>query len=448
MGCDSYKTKKQKLTEHLKSVLGQSGSVGLIKDTSNLFRNRNQTNKLGIDLREFNQVISIDVERKVAVVEGLVTYEQLVDATLEHNLLPTVVPELKTITIGGAFTGVGIESSSFKYGLVHETIISAEILLSNGEVVFCDKDNNSDLFYCFPNSYGTLGYALQVSVGLINIKPYIQLTNETFSNKTDFCEAIEGYALNKPKHIDYLDGVIFNESEMVITKARFVDNAPKLSNYRYMKIFYKSLLKKKTDYLTIKDYIWRWDTDWFWCSRFFGMQNPILRLILGKWILNSKSFWKIRKLVNTNPWLSRIIEKLTGPQESVIQDVEIPINNSGKFIDFFFKHIPIRPIWVCPVKPLSSDQYFPLYTLDSNKLYLNFGFWQGVPSKQPDGFYNRKIEKCVQDLDGHKSLYSNSYYSKAKFWSIFDKHTYQTIKSKYDPNNQFSDLYTKCVLKK
>ena len=33
----------------------------------------------------------------------------------------------------------------------------------------------------------------------------------------------------------------------------------------------------REDFLTIKDYIWRWDTDWFWCSRPFGVQNSKLR---------------------------------------------------------------------------------------------------------------------------------------------------------------------------
>ena len=29
--------------------------------------------------------------------------------------------------------------------------------------------------------------------------------------------------------------------------------------------------------LTAEDYIWRWDTDWFWCSRALGVQHPVVR---------------------------------------------------------------------------------------------------------------------------------------------------------------------------
>ncbi len=70
-----------------------------------------------------------------ADVEGMTTYEAFVDETLRHGLLPTVVPQLKTITVGGAVSGVGIESSSFRYGLVHETVEEMEILTGNGRIV-------------------------------------------------------------------------------------------------------------------------------------------------------------------------------------------------------------------------------------------------------------------------------------------------------------------------
>ncbi len=35
--------------------------------------------------------------------------------------------------------------------------------------------------------------------------------------------------------------------------------------------------RDKEDFLTIRDYLWRWDTDWFWCSRAFGVQKPLIR---------------------------------------------------------------------------------------------------------------------------------------------------------------------------
>ena len=49
--------------------------------------------------------------------------------------MPAVVPQLKTITLGGAVAGVGIESSSHRHGLVHDTMLELDVLLGDGRVV-------------------------------------------------------------------------------------------------------------------------------------------------------------------------------------------------------------------------------------------------------------------------------------------------------------------------
>ena len=73
---------------------------------------------------------------------------------------------------------MGIESSSFKYGLVHETVKEMEILLSDGRIVVCTPDNEyKDLFFGFPNSYGTLGYVLKLKVQVVPVKKYVSLTH-------------------------------------------------------------------------------------------------------------------------------------------------------------------------------------------------------------------------------------------------------------------------------
>lgn len=60
-----------------------------------------------------------------------------------------------------------------------------------------------------------------------------------------------------------------------------------------MDIFYRSIQERETDRLTISDYLWRWDTDWFWCSRAFGAQNPKVRLVAEKRLLRSSFYWKL-----------------------------------------------------------------------------------------------------------------------------------------------------------
>src|SRR5262252_3248560 len=93
--------------------------VRLAKSTTNLFRGR-VGGAHGLDVSGLDHVLTVDPGARTAEVLGMTTYERLVDATLPHGLMPLVVPQLRTITLGGAASGLGIESTSFHAGLPHE----------------------------------------------------------------------------------------------------------------------------------------------------------------------------------------------------------------------------------------------------------------------------------------------------------------------------------------
>jgi len=432
----AHAKRRDKLIRELRDGTG-GHVIGLNKSTSNLFRPRTETAKRRIDVSEFDHVLSVDPHSLTAEVEGMTTYEELVDAALGHNLLPTVVPELKTITIGGAVSGLGIESSSFKYGLVHETVEELEVLLGDGNVVKCSPAGNSDLYYGFPNSYGTLGYVLKLKVRLIPIKKYVRLVHRGFSDIGRLFAELASTC--SERHFDYVDGVVFSRGEAYIVTGEFTDSAPYTSDYTYTGIYYRSIRQREIDYLTTKDYIWRWDTDWFWCSKVFHMQNPLVRVVLGKGLLNSRTYQRIMRLSRKLPLKSKT--------ESVIQDVDIPIEHAPEFLDFLLREIGILPIWLCPFKTYDPNALYTLCPVDPHKLYVNFGFWEMLPSAGADGFYNRKIERMALHLHGVKGLYSTSYYDQETFWNIYDRPGYLALKKKYDPNGRFRDLYEKTVLK-
>src|SRR5262249_41753495 len=147
------------------AALPPDAPVRLAKHTSNLFRFRDTKATAGLDVSAFGHVLSVDPVARTARVGGMTTYEDLCDATLPHQLMPMVVPQLKTITLGGAVTGLGIESTSLRNGMPHESVTEMEILTGDGRVVVATSDNeHADLFRGFPNSYGTLGYSLSLTI--------------------------------------------------------------------------------------------------------------------------------------------------------------------------------------------------------------------------------------------------------------------------------------------
>ena len=435
---DEYERKKQNLC----AQSGEAKNLRLGKTTSNLFRHRVDAHDHVIDVRDFNNVIAIDPVALVADVEGMTTYETLFDETARLGLMPAVVPEFKTITVGGATTGIGLEASSFRYGFVHETVEEIEVLLPDGQTIVCSKTKNSDLFYGFPNSYGTLGYALRLRIKLLPIRPYVKVNHRRYNDfETYFKEMTRVCA----EPLDFIDGTIFSADEMYITTGTLVDTAPYQSDYTYMNIYYKSIRRNKEDYMTTRDFIWRWDTDWYWGSRYFGAEYSIVRFLLGKDRLRSSYYWKLRSQLNKTPFwnlLSHVAE-----YETVVQDVDIPIDEAAEFMDFQFQHVGIRPVWVCPVNALNKQIRYPFYPLAPSTTYVNLGLWGIVQTTHEPGYYNRLLEAKVTELQGRKILYSDSFYSRDEFRELYGGDTYALLKDKYDPQHAFKTLYEKCVTK-
>jgi FAD/FMN-containing dehydrogenase len=437
----AHAAKRDSLVEALRQGAGQ---VALAKETSNLFRDRAAGQRRRLDVRSFNQVLS--VREDFVEAEGMVPYEDLTAACLQHGGMPAVVPQLKTITLGGAVAGVGIESSSHRHGLVHDTMLELDVLLGDGRVVTCTADNaHSDLFFGFPNSYGTLGYALRVRAKTVPVKPYVRLKHVAFSSGERFFAQLERYL--RGHEADFIDGTIFSPDRLFITLGRFSDTAPYTSDYTFEHIYYRSIADKREDYLTIHDYLWRWDTDWFWCSKNVLAQNALFRkFVFGRERLGSKTYTKIMRW-NSRAGVTKKLERVLGlHSESVIQDVDIPISRAAEFLDFYAKEIQLWPQWVCPIG--GASRRFTLYPIEHD-WYVNFGFWDVKRTRDahPPGHFNRLIEDKVSALGGIKSLYSDSYFAEDDFRRRYGGEAYDALKGKYDPTGAFPRLYDKCVLK-
>src|SRR4051795_1603357 len=230
-------------------ALPPGAPVRLRKRTSNLFRPR--TGAVSpLDADGFDGVLSIDAVARTADVLGMTTYEHLVDATLPHGLMPLVVPQLKTITLGGAVTGLGIESTSFRNGLPHESVLEMDVLTGAGEIVTATATNeHRELFFGFPNSYGSLGYALRLKIELERVRPYVHLRHVRFPDARSATEAIEQICAGGPSSydgeaVDFLDGTWFGHDEVYLTLGSWADEAPAVSDYTGQDIYSLSIRGK------------------------------------------------------------------------------------------------------------------------------------------------------------------------------------------------------------
>ena len=441
------------------SRIPEGSTVRLAKRTSNLFRPRAATNAPGLDVAAFDGVLHIDPQARTAEVLGMTTYEHLVAATLPHGLMPMCVPQLRTITLGGAVTGLGIEAASFRQGSPHESVLEMDILTGAGEVITvtgAEHDPHRDLFYGFPNSYGSLGYALRIKIELEPAQPYVHLRHLAFTSAIDMTAAlteITNSRMVEDEGVDFIDGTVFSDHEHYLTLGTMHRELPpgtQVSDYTGQDIYYRSIQSRRDDYLTIHDYLWRWDTDWFWCSRAFGAQQAFIRRIWPKSKLRSDVYWKLIAIDHRYD-ISGKLNHLQGKsqREAVVQDIEVPVDRLPAFLEFFHREVGITPIWICPLKQRDPQARWPLYEFDPETTYVNVGFWSSVPVgvdvDPKSGQVNSRIEAKVTELGGRKSLYSTAFYDRATFWSIYGGMQYPALKARYDPAGRLLGLYEKVV---
>jgi FAD/FMN-containing dehydrogenase len=450
VGRERHRAGEARLRESY-AALPPDAPVRLAKRTSNLFRGR-AAGGAGLDVSGLTGVIEVDGD--VAEVQGMCTYEHLVEVTLAHDRIPLVVPQLRTITLGGAVAGLGIESTSFRSGLPHESVLEMDVLTGSGDIV--GTKPGDDLFDAFPNSYGSLGYATRLRIELEAVPPYVALRHVRLPDAAALADAVTRIVEDRAwagERVDGLDGVAFSPDELYLTLARWTDEPGPTSDYTGQQVFYRSLQQRSVDRLTMHDYLWRWDTDWFWCSRAFGAQHPLVRRVWPRRLRRSDVYWRLVALDRRLGVADRLDRRAGRAQgERVVQDVEVPVDRLAEFLAWFDREVGMRPVWLCPLRlrrgaGAGGDRPWPGYPLESGTTYVNVGFW-GIVNVGPDAPSsprNRAIEAQVSALGGHKSLYSEAFYERAEFDRLYGGAHLAEVKAGFDPDDRLTSLYDKVV---
>lgn len=129
--------------------------------------------------------------------------------------MPTCVPQLRTITLGGAVTGLGIESASF-YGTPHESVVEMDILTGAGEILTVSgraDDPNRDLFGNSRKSTACSATRCAcASLARAHPCPYVLLRHVCFATAEAMTDAMRQIASAREfegRRVDFLDGTVF-----------------------------------------------------------------------------------------------------------------------------------------------------------------------------------------------------------------------------------------------
>ena len=388
-----------------------------------------------IDFSPFNELIEIDTHAMTATAEPGLTFDALVDATLPLGLMPYVVPELKTITVGGAVAGCSIESQSYRYGGFHDSCIEYEAVTGTGEIITCSPENDPDVFHLLHGSYGTLARLTKLTFKLMPAKPFVKMEYRTHSTFDAFwADMKERCAV---ADYPFVDGIIHGPDTFVLCLGTMVDNAPEVSAYDKLDIYYKSTAAKKYDYLLAKDYFFRYDTECHWLTRTLPlMERKPVRWALGDILLGSS---------NLIAWSGRVKSLLRlKKRPEVVVDVFIPSGRFEEFYRWYETDFDFFPLWIVPY---NMKEIYPwvddAHAEKMGDTFIVDAAIYGKVNTDPAIDYSELLEKKVHELGGVKTLISRNHYDEDTFWSIYSKPRISALKQRLDPDNLFGDLYTK-----
>jgi FAD/FMN-containing dehydrogenase len=382
-----------------------------------------------IDLSSLNELISIDVKNMVCVAEPGITFVDLVTETLKFDLVPFTVPELKTITIGGAVSGASLESMSYKYGGFHDSCLEYEIITAKGDVLICTPDNENKLiFQMIHGTFGTLGIITKIKFKLIRAKKFVKINYEEYKDLDSYTKATWKHYIEKD--YDFMDGIIHSPNKYILSMGNFVDEAPYSNRYDWMKVYYLSTGKRKEDYLKTINYFFRYEK---------GVTNVspksfLGRLFLGKFLDTTKTLRFVEKFHSIIP------EKMI----PLTIDLFIPFSRINEFFMWYNQKIKHYPLWYVPYKIVRKYEWINNEILNINpneELFLDIAIY-GMKTDNKEKIY-RMIENELFKIGGIKTLISNNYYTEEEFWKTWNKNNYNEVKQKTDPDNIFRDLYTK-----
>nr|POE47695.1 delta(24)-sterol reductase [Quercus suber] len=442
---------REALNEHRQEVERIATSVRGFYDRKQKFRifhgstNSTRASALGrkpntvVDTNRLNKVLHVDVQAQTALVQPNVPMDRLVEATLQHGLIPPVVMEFPGITTGGGYAGTSGESSSFKHGFFNKTLTQVEMVLANGDIVTSSDSQSADLFHGAAGALGTYGVTTLVEIQLRKAAKFVETTYHPVSSVDEAIEKCQAFT-SPDSNYDYVDGIMYSQTKGAIVTGTLTDTPdPTLTVQRFSHAkdpwFYIHVqerisndTKPVREMIPLPEYLFRYDRGGFWVG--------VAAFKYFRFPFTDFTRWWLDDFLHTR----MLYKALHGSGESdrmIIQDLALPYANAKNFIEFTDKRTGIWPLWLCPLKQSPPPTMHPqsaAYEDDGKTLkqMLNIGLW-GMGPRAKDQFVemNKDIEKKLHELSGMRWLYAQTFHSEEQFWRDFNRIWYDELREKY-----------------
>ena len=158
-----------------------------------------------IEVKPYNYFLDFEESKGLLTVQAGVLLSEILESFVPRGWFLKVTPGTKLITIGGAIASDVHGKNHHVEGCFSECVESFTIMLADGSVVSCSKEENRELFLATCGGMGLTGVILDAKIYLkkINSK-YIEQTTIKTKNLRETFDAFEEYS-SSPYSVAWID---------------------------------------------------------------------------------------------------------------------------------------------------------------------------------------------------------------------------------------------------
>ncbi|MEZ4771532.1 MAG: FAD-binding oxidoreductase [Bacteroidia bacterium] len=119
---------------------------------------------------KMNRFLAFDPEAGILTCESGVTYEDILETFVPKGWFPPVTPGTKFVSMGGALASDVHGKNHHREGSISRYISSFDLLLHDGRIITCSRQQNADIFYATAGGMGLTGMILRLTIQLKRIE--------------------------------------------------------------------------------------------------------------------------------------------------------------------------------------------------------------------------------------------------------------------------------------
>ncbi|OYU82776.1 MAG: FAD-binding protein [Flavobacterium sp. BFFFF2] len=128
------------------------------------------TGSTHIDMRKLNKIVEFSAENKTIIVEAGIRWCDIQLFVDGHNLSVKIMQTYANFTVGGSLS-VNCHGRYIGMGAVILSVKSLEVILANGDMVYCSAIENSEMFFACIGCYNAIAVIAKVEFELAENLP-------------------------------------------------------------------------------------------------------------------------------------------------------------------------------------------------------------------------------------------------------------------------------------